>query len=129
MGMSMLVLFAAMMPAIRATQRTSPFGTFPFAISFNVSGSIETLPLAIASRSVTGLPVTSTIFALPRLSLGLRGTMLVRWIEGRASVVRRGPGELGLRLDHIRDVDRRAIRTYVFTGSADIREYAPAPRP
>jgi c-di-GMP-binding flagellar brake protein YcgR len=66
-------------------------------------------------------------FGLPQA--GLCGTRRIRWIEANASIVRRERRKLGLRLLDVTEIDRRAIRTYVFTGSADIREYAPPPLP
>ena len=67
-GMSSGVFLAASMPATRATAKTSPLGSRPSVISRSVSGDIRTLPVAVATRAVTGLSPTSTICARPRSS-------------------------------------------------------------
>src|SRR5262245_44841091 len=58
-----------MMPASRATARTSPFGIVPAAIAASVAGRIVTSPRATASRAVTSLAETSTMRARPRRSI------------------------------------------------------------
>ena len=57
-----------MMPASRAACSGSPFLTAPLRISRSASRDIVIDPRAIASRSVTGLSPTSTIFTRPRAS-------------------------------------------------------------
>ena len=64
-GIRSPVFFAAMIPAIRATAKTSPLGIPPSWISAAVSGRIRTVPRATALRSVGDLAVTSTIRARP----------------------------------------------------------------
>src|SRR4029077_15540145 len=54
-----------MIPARRATARTSPFGIAPAAIRASVSGRITTSPRATASRRVTAFAETSTMRARP----------------------------------------------------------------
>src|SRR3954453_17283381 len=56
------------MPASRAVGSGSPFLTVPERISRSAWGDIAIVPRAIASRLVTGLSPTSTIFTRPRAS-------------------------------------------------------------
>src|SRR5262249_27367608 len=56
------------MPARRAVCSGSPFLTLPDRISRGAARDIEIDPRAIASRAVTGLSPTSTIFTRPRAS-------------------------------------------------------------
>ncbi|MNH30385.1 hypothetical protein D3C79_906770 [compost metagenome] len=72
-GISSWVRLAAMIPAIRDTAKTSPLGWPPVQISARVSGFIRTQASAIASRRVSGLLLTSTMCAWPRLSRWVRG--------------------------------------------------------
>ena len=65
MGMSSEVFLAAMMPAMRATARTSPLGICPSAMAARVSVRMVTTPRATATRRVTSLAVTSTILTRP----------------------------------------------------------------
>src|SRR5262249_25861898 len=67
-GPSSAVRLAAMMPARRATARTSPFGTSPAAIAASVVGRMVTSPRASAALAVTPLAETSTMRARPRRS-------------------------------------------------------------
>src|SRR6267142_196896 len=67
-GISADVCFAARMPASRAACSGSPFFTAPRRINRNTSADIAIDPRAIASRAVTGLSPTSTIFTRPRRS-------------------------------------------------------------
>ena len=64
-GIRSAVFLAAMMPARRATPRTSPFLARPSTMNANVSALISTSPSATAIRAVTTLPPTSTIWAWP----------------------------------------------------------------
>src|SRR5439155_17611392 len=64
-GMSSGVFLAAMMPAILATPRASPFDRPPARTIATVSGDIRTNPAAVASRTVGSFPETSTIVASP----------------------------------------------------------------
>src|SRR5581483_2433422 len=57
-----------MMPAMRAACSGSPFFTAPRRIWRRASADIRIDPRATASRVVTGLPPTSTIFTRPRAS-------------------------------------------------------------
>jgi hypothetical protein len=66
--MSAEVCLAARMPANRAVCSGSPFFTAPRRISRSASRDIVIVPRAIASRVVTGLSPTSTIFTRPRRS-------------------------------------------------------------
>src|SRR5262249_20765158 len=56
------------MPASRAVCSGSPFVIFPLRTMRCAARDIRIDPRAIASRSVTGLPPTSTIFTRPRAS-------------------------------------------------------------
>ena len=67
-GISSLVRLVAMIPATRATPSTSPFFTVPFCTAAKASSFMVMMPWAVASREVTGLPLTSTITALPSAS-------------------------------------------------------------
>jgi len=71
------VRLAAWIPAMRATARASPFGTPGPRSSSTTSGETSTRPDAVAVRTVTSFPETSTIRAAPRLS---------RWVN---SLIRR----------------------------------------
>src|ERR1700722_11161569 len=66
--MSADVCFAARMPASRAVCSGSPFLTAPRRMRRNASRDIVIAPRATASRAVTGLSATSTIFTRPRAS-------------------------------------------------------------
>jgi hypothetical protein len=68
-GMSSLVRFAAMMPATRATPRTSPFCAAPANISANASSERRISPFATARRFVRGFAPTFTIRAAPVSSM------------------------------------------------------------
>src|ERR1700691_21391 len=65
-GMSSCVRLAAMMPAMRATESTSPFLALPLRTMSSVERRIMTRPSASASRSVVGFDDTSTMRAAPR---------------------------------------------------------------
>src|SRR5689334_5008332 len=67
-GMSDAVCLAARIAATRAACKGSPFATSPRRISFNAAALMVIVPRARASRLVTGLPPTSTIFTRPRRS-------------------------------------------------------------
>src|SRR5476651_33860 len=56
------------MPASRAVCSGSPFLTAPVRMSRSASRDIVIIPRATASRLVTGLSPTSTIFTRPRAS-------------------------------------------------------------
>src|SRR5437870_11677462 len=62
------VCFAARMPASRAAWSGSPFFTAPRRMRRSASRDIVIIPRATASRFVTGLAPTSTIFTRPRTS-------------------------------------------------------------
>src|SRR5450756_934699 len=64
-GISSHVRLAAWMPATCATVRTSPFLRLPALISSKVAGASRTRQRATASRTVSSLPPTSTMRALP----------------------------------------------------------------
>src|SRR5215813_10455702 len=64
-GMSSLVFLPAMMPAMRAAPRTSPFLASPLSTRSSVAGVITTRPSATATRSVAGFADTSTMRASP----------------------------------------------------------------
>src|SRR5450830_277658 len=64
-GISSHVRFAAWMPATCATVRTSPFLRLPALISSKVAGASRTRQRATASRTVSSLPPTSIMRALP----------------------------------------------------------------
>src|SRR5262245_23533036 len=61
-----------MMPARRATPRTSPLGNVPAAMRARVAGRIVTSPRATASRAVIAFGETSTMRARPRRSRCVR---------------------------------------------------------
>src|SRR6476659_1944395 len=65
-GISSCVLFAAMMPAMRAAPSTSPFLASPLSTSSSVVALITTRPSATAIRSVAAFSDTSTMRASPR---------------------------------------------------------------
>src|SRR5262245_22165914 len=65
-GISSCVRLAAMMPAMRAAPRASPFLASPLRIASRVLAAMTTRPSAIARRSVTALLPTSTMRASPR---------------------------------------------------------------
>ena len=64
-GIRSAVRLAAMMPARRATPKTSPFLARPSVMISKVSGCILIQAAACAIRSVTALSETSTICASP----------------------------------------------------------------
>src|SRR5579872_878138 len=64
-GIRSLVLFAARMPATRATPSASPLGTSPARSRAAVAGAIRTRPRATARRLVSAFSVTSTMCASP----------------------------------------------------------------
>src|SRR5260221_9925894 len=66
--MSSAVRFAAMMPASLAVCRGSPFLTARVRIARTAAALIRTSPVAMASRTVSGLAPTSTILTRPRAS-------------------------------------------------------------
>ncbi len=68
-GISSAVRFAAMIPARRATASTSPLPISPAWIRARVSGFITTRAPAMATRSVSALSETSTIWARPSRSV------------------------------------------------------------
>src|SRR5262249_48511862 len=85
-GMRSWVLFAAMMPAIRAAPSTSPFLASPESTRSSVGPCMITRPSAMATRSVGGLPETSTMRASPARAIwvSLRGlAMFKRALGGR----------------------------------------------
>src|SRR6185369_12590866 len=75
-GISDDVCLAARMPASRAVCNGSPFLTAPARMSRTASRDIVIVPRAIASRAVTGLSPTSTIFTRPRASTCVRAVAL-----------------------------------------------------
>lgn len=68
-GINSWVRLAAMIPAMRAVARTSPFLASPLSISASVAGSMITRPPATATRSVISLSETSTMRAAPLSSI------------------------------------------------------------
>src|SRR5436305_14253978 len=54
-----------MMPAMRATASASPLGSAPSRSRRTTSADTSTRPLAVAVRTVTSLPATSTMRAAP----------------------------------------------------------------
>ena len=121
-------------------RRFAPRARFDTPVSVRIDGQETTWAGRDVSESGLGIAPTAPLeaacgqrvrvrFALPRGQQGLYGTRLIRWIEADASIVRQSPRRLGLRLLGVTPLDRRAIRTYVFTGSAEIRDYAPPPLP
>ena len=74
---------AAMMPARRATPRTSPLAAVPAVTSASVAGAIATEPRATARRAVAGLSETSTICAAPRgVEMGEAGHHSASGVQG-----------------------------------------------
>src|SRR5260221_4599100 len=67
-GINSEVRFAAWIPAMRATPSTSPFFAFPASTRASDAGFMRIVPAAVATRWVSGLAPTSTIFAAPRSS-------------------------------------------------------------
>lgn len=118
-------------------RRVAPRATFDTPVTVIVDGRETTWVGRDISETGMGLAPTAhgmaargqavrVCFALPRRHQGVCGTRLVRWFEAEARVVRRGP-RLGLRFLGVKDADRRAIRTYVFTGCAETRDCVPPP--
>src|SRR5580704_15126628 len=64
-GIRSCVFLAAMIAAIRAAAKTSPFLALPDKARSRVACRMTILPSAIATRSVVPLPETSTIWACP----------------------------------------------------------------
>src|SRR5262249_35674934 len=64
-GINSPVRLAAMMPAKRATSRTSPLAKPRSRMRASVTGAMRTRPLALASRCVSGLALVSTMRAAP----------------------------------------------------------------
>ena len=81
-GIKLGVCLAAIMPASWATARTSPFAILPFFNRSRVEACILTVPLATASRLVSGLPVTSTIRGRPEASICVSSS-IVNPLPGR----------------------------------------------
>src|SRR5574343_107722 len=82
-GMRSLVRLAPMMPARRATPSTSPFLAVPDWTNARVAGSMVIRPSATATRSVTALAPTSTMWACPWASKwvnGLEGLLLMETV-------------------------------------------------
>src|ERR1044071_6405808 len=67
-GISSAVRFAAMMPAMRAASKGSPFGVRPARSAATVSADISTRADATARRAVCALPDVSTIATRPSAS-------------------------------------------------------------
>src|SRR2546423_11634067 len=78
------VRLAAMMPARRATSRTSPLACPRSRMRVRVAGAMRTRPLARASRSVSGLALVSTMRLAPCSSKWVRSVMrcVGDWWEG-----------------------------------------------
>src|SRR5690554_248162 len=89
-GISSWVRLAAWMPAMRAVASTSPLGRPPSASSARVSGCIRMRPEALASRRLSGLSATSTIWASPRA---------LRWVSDMTGASRKS--EQGLDGDRL----------------------------
>src|SRR5712672_4134068 len=70
-----------MMPATRAACRGSPFFTFPLRTILSAALDMRIDPRAIASRSVTGLPPTSTMRTRPRASTWDRRRLFIAMRE------------------------------------------------
>src|SRR4051794_27338447 len=66
------------MAAIRATPITSPFFAVPDAINCSVSARIRITPLATATRWVSALAETSTMWACPCSSKCVNGDVIER---------------------------------------------------
>src|SRR6476661_6808984 len=64
-GISSGVRLTAWMPAMRATASASPLGTSPSRSAATAAAESRTRPAALASRAVTALADTSTMWALP----------------------------------------------------------------
>ena len=64
-GISELVFFAAMMPAMRAVAKTSPLGILPPVMAASVSGCMKMRASAEAMRRVSLFADTSTMCASP----------------------------------------------------------------
>src|SRR5512145_2251979 len=85
--MSAEVCLAAMMPASRAVCSGSPLATAPVRMALSAAAFIVMSPRATASRFVTGLSPTSTIFTRPRRSTcesRLAIALLLREVEREA---------------------------------------------
>ena len=65
LGAAPKALDVAMIPAMRAVERTSPLGALPLRIASRASDDIVIRPLATARRWVAGLEPTSTKYAAP----------------------------------------------------------------
>src|SRR5207244_3557337 len=87
-GIRSPVRLAAMMPARRATSRTSPLARARSRMRAAVAGAMRTRPLARAWRSVSGLSLVSTIRLAPCSSKWLSSLMMTRLILGAPA----GPG-------------------------------------
>jgi hypothetical protein len=64
------------MAAMRATPSTSPFLAVPLAISAKVSGCMRISPAATATRCVSALADTSTMWAWPCASKWVSGLLI-----------------------------------------------------
>lgn len=114
---------------IAVERRRAPRAKFKIPVSLLIDDR-ETTGVGCDVSETGMLLVPATRVAVvcgQRLRLRFTLPMLVRWINAEARVVRVGKHRgLGLRLLGVDPVDRRAIRTYVFTGSAEVREYVPS---
>src|SRR5699024_9212529 len=64
-GISSQVRLAAMMPATLAVPNASPLGRSPVISIGTTSGRVAKMASAVATRLVTALSLTSTIWAVP----------------------------------------------------------------
>src|SRR5438874_403471 len=113
-----------MIPATRATASTSPLGTFPSAIARSVAGASEINPSATASRKLTGLADTSTIWARPPSStwLNFAGFSRVLFIAPSLSQVRQRlalPANFLHRIAHL--LRRHELAFFDVDGAAGLR--------
>src|SRR5258705_7526501 len=130
-GIRSAVLLAAEMPAIRATERTSPFLAAPRRIKESVAGFIRTSTAARAVRWVTGFSPTSTIRAAPERSRWVNRVMrrLSQFSSatGRRPAYRRSTGaECQRRLSMIRTA---ALAALLLVAAAPPQEAPPGGTP
>ncbi len=86
-GTRSAVRLAPWMAAMRATPITSPFLAWPWAISWNVAGSMRMLPVARATRWVSALADTSTMWAWPWASKWVRGVGMFKGSDGASGLM------------------------------------------
>src|SRR5690606_9000720 len=116
------VFLAAMIPARRATPRTSPFFASPSRISFSVSGAMRMVALAVASRDVISFSPTSTIWAAPLLSKWVSLLIILSLCPGEEGAHRRR----NIRLPHQGFTDEEAAAAGFFHARKIRRRVKPA---